>query len=297
MNFAVILFIASIVLGLPWLADKLYFAPQRRAAADAAVDRFNEQVSSGQINISDTDQQKQRQGLRTQALRQPLWLEYTAGFFPVIVVVFLLRSFLFEPFKIPSGSMLPTLFVGDLILVNKFDFGVRIPIINKKIIDIGSPKAGDVMVFRFPPDPSVDYIKRVVGVPGDLIEVGNQRVTINGKLLPLKDAGEFIDAGKIVRSSQHLETLGNIEHKLLTDLNYRAPIGSWSDASFKENCSKNAEILKCKVPAGHYFMMGDNRDNSADSRFWGFVPDENIVGRAFFIWMNFGDLGRIGSFK
>ena len=297
MNFAVILFIASVVLGLPWLADKFYFAPQRRRAANEAVARFDEQVANGQVNVQKTELQGQRDVLRAQALRQPLWLEYTAGFFPVIVVVFLLRSFLFEPFKIPSGSMLPTLFVGDLILVNKFDYGVRIPIINKKVIDLGSPKPGDVMVFRYPPDPTIDYIKRVVGVPGDVIEVGKQRVTVNGKLLDLKDAGEFIDAERLVRSSQHLETLGNIAHKVLTDLNKRPSIEPWGDVPFKDNCSKNAEVLKCKVPAGHYFMMGDNRDNSADSRFWGFVPDENIVGRAFFIWMNFGDFSRIGRFN
>ena len=223
--------------------------------------------------------------------------EYTAGLFPVIAVVFLLRSFLFEPFKIPSGSMIPTLLVGDLILVNKYTYGVRLPVINTKIIDVGDPKRGDVMVFRFPKDPSVDYIKRVVGIPGDTVTFENNRLTINGQAVALRDAGEFYDGDRLVYYRQYSETLGETEHKLLTDLEKPSFVSSAEAFPFRDQCSYGRSGLTCKVPKGHYFMMGDNRENSLDSRYWGFVPEQNIVGRAFFIWMNFGDFGRIGRFQ
>jgi signal peptidase I len=296
-NFAVILFILTIVLGIPWVADKLVFAPARRRKANSEVSQFDSRIASGELNIEAGAIETQRLHLRQQIERQPLWLEYTAGFFPVIVLVFVLRSFLYEPFRIPSGSMLPTLLVGDLILVNKFDYGVRLPVINKKIFDVGSPQRGDVMVFRYPPDPSVDYIKRVVGIPGDLVEFAEQKLQINGSPVALKDNGRFVDPEALDSHSQHLESLGKIEHKVLTDLDKRLQIQPYPGFNKRENCSFSAEKLSCKVPAGHYFVMGDNRDNSADSRFWGFVPEENIVGHAFFIWLNFGDLGRIGRFK
>ncbi len=297
MNFAVILFVLSIALGIPWLADKLVFGPSRRKAADKEVAQFDSRIASGELNIEAGQIETQRLHLRQQIERQPLWLEYTAGFFPVIVLVFLLRSFLYEPFRIPSGSMLPTLLVGDLILVNKFDYGVRLPVVNKKVIDVGSPQRGDVMVFRYPPDPGFDYIKRVVGLPGDLIEYSEQNIKINGVAASLKPEGKFVDPDRLDSHNQYLETLGKNEHKVLTDLEKRLSIQPLPEFVKRENCSFSVEILKCKVPEGHYFVMGDNRDNSADSRFWGFVPDENIVGRAFFIWLNFGDLGRIGRFK
>ena len=215
----------------------------------------------------------------------------------MILVVFVLRSFLFEPFKIPSGSMIPTLLVGDLILVNKFHYGVRLPVINKKIIANNDPQRGDVMVFRYPVDPRQDYIKRVVGVPGDEVSFTNQALTINGQKVPLTAKGEFYDEDSLRYSPQFLEKLGALEHGILVDPKRQAYYGP-DPKSFPmhENCRYTAEGVTCKVPAGHYFMMGDNRDNSQDSRYWGFVPDENIVGRAFFVWMNFGNLGRIGAF-
>ncbi len=296
-NFAALLFFGSIILGVPWLIDKIYLAPKRRQQAESAVEQFNQKIERGDIAVAPDDLERQRAQIRADIKRQPLWLEYTAGFFPVILVVFFLRSFLYEPFKIPSGSMLPTLHVDDLILVNKFNYGVRLPIVNKKIIDIGTPQRGDVMVFRYPPNPSVDYIKRVVGVPGDTIEFFEQRLTVNGQLTGFKPEGVFVESEKLQRFSQYSESLGKNEHKVLTDLNKRTQIQPQVDFIKPENCRISIEKLVCKVPEGHYFMMGDNRDNSADSRFWGFVPDENIVGRAFFIWMNFGNMGRIGSFN
>jgi signal peptidase I len=296
-NFAAILFVGSIILGVPWLIDKIYLAPQRRRQAEAAVNQFDQKIERGDIAVAPEALAHQREQIRADLTRQPLWLEYTAGFFPVILVVFFLRSFLYEPFKIPSGSMLPTLHVDDLILVNKFNYGVRLPVLNQKIINVGSPQRGDVMVFRYPLKPEQDYIKRVVGIPGDTIEFSDQRLSVNGQLTGFKPDGVFVESEKLQRYSQYSESLGKNDHKVLTDLNKRSQISPQADFIKPENCRFTVEKLSCKVPEGHYFMMGDNRDNSADSRFWGFVPEENIVGRAFFIWMNFGNMSRIGSFN
>jgi signal peptidase I len=230
-------------------------------------------------------------------LAQPWWLDWTAGLFPVIIGVFILRSFLFEPFKIPSGSMIPTLWVGDLILVNKFHYGLRLPVLNTRITEGTPPQRGDVMVFRYPPKPSLDYIKRVVGVPGDEVAYLNKRLTINGKPLPVNALPEFFDEDTMRYFPQFEETLGPQTHRLLNDPARPAFIPGADEFEFKNNCRYSVEGVVCKVPLGHYFMMGDNRDNSLDSRYWGFVPDKNIVGKAFFIWMNFGNLKRIGSFN
>jgi signal peptidase I len=217
-----------------------------------------------------------------------------------------LRSFLFEPFKIPSGSMIPTLHIGDLILVNKFHYGIRLPVINLKLTD-GTPVArGDVMVFRYPPKPSLDYIKRVVGVPGDKIAYLNKVLTINGQPISKASIPEFFDADTMRYSKQFEEALpiGSTPddmnklraHRLLNDDNVPNFVSGITDFAFKDNCTYNVEGLECTVPAGHYFMMGDNRDNSLDSRYWGFVPEKNIVGKAFFIWMNFASPSRVGAF-
>jgi signal peptidase I len=296
-NFSLLLFILTVVTLVYWLAERLHFKPQREAAA-AALERNDAarraELASKGITKVDGDVTEARERL----LMQPWWLDWTAGLFPVILVVFLLRSFLFEPFKIPSGSMVPTLLVGDLILVNKFHYGVRLPVINKKIIPNHEPQRGDVMVFRYPPDPSLDYIKRVIGLPGDEVAYLNQKLSINGQPVPVQAKGEYYDEDSLRYAPLYVEDLGSIEHRILVDP--RRPSFFGGDDKrfpFRENCRYSAEGVVCKVPQGHYFMMGDNRDNSQDSRFWGFVPDENIVGRAFFVWMNFGNLGRIGAFK
>lgn len=294
MNFALILFILVLVTFIAWLGDRLVFRPRRQAAAAQALAQFDAQPSApGQ---SDEIRSEEREGLKSRIERQPIWLEYTAGLFPVIFVVFLLRSFIAEPFKIPSESMLPTLFVGDLILVNKYTYGVRLPVVNTKVMDVGAPKRGDVMVFRYPPDPTVDYIKRVVAVPGDSIRYAEGRLTINGQPVPLSAAGEFEDRRRLVLYPKYSETLGEIPHNILTDLNKSSRIEPMGRFPHFDKCSYRGAGLECTVPPGHFFVMGDNRENSLDSRFWGFVPEENIVGKAFFIWMNFGDLGRIGRF-
>ena len=294
-NFALLLFLATVVTGIYWLAERFYFLPQRReavAALEAAdVRRRAELAKMGITQVDDNTGEA-----KTRLIMQPWWLDWTAGLFPVILVVFLLRSFLFEPFKIPSGSMIPTLLINDLILVNKFHYGVRLPVINMKVLDNHSPQHGDVMVFRYPPKPSLDYIKRVVGVPGDEVAYLNKTLTINGKPLPKTPLPDFFDEDSLRYAKQFEEINGDRKYRLLNDDDRPAFIPGADDFPFKENCRYSSEGVVCKVPEGHYFMMGDNRDNSLDSRYWGFVPEKNIVGKAFFVWMNFGNLKRIGSF-
>jgi signal peptidase I len=207
---------------------------------------------------------------------EPLLVEYARSFFPIVLIVLLLRSFLVEPFRIPSGSMMPTLLIGDFILVNKFTYGVRLPVINTKIIDIDSPKRGDVVVFRFPKDPSVDYIKRVIGLPGDKVAYYDKKLHINGQVVEQTSQGVYqgIGEGANMSGTEHkLENLptengNNIEHSILIKNGYPSVEGVYV------------------IPPGQYFVMGDNRDNSNDSRYWGTVPEANLVGKAFFIWMS-----------
>ena len=261
-DFAAVLLLAAVITGLLWLYDAKW-ARKRRTAGEA----------------------------------EPVVVDMARAFFPVIVVVFLIRSFWVEPFKIPSGSMKPTLLVGDFILVNKYTYGIRIPVINKKLVPIDDVKRGDVVVFRYPADPSVDYIKRVVGIPGDKVVYRNKRLTINGEPVPAQGAGFYTDAElNYLRLPTFIEKLGDHNHQMMivpaqppVDL---AQVRQFAD---RKNCEYNDDGFSCVVPAGRYFMMGDNRDQSSDSRYWGFVPDDHIKGRAFLVWMNFGDFKRIGN--
>ena len=261
MNFALILFQLLVVTGALWFIDLIWFKKKRR-----------------------------------QHDKNPWWVEYGASFFPVILIVFGLRSFVVEPFKIPSGSMIPTLVVGDFILVNKFTYGIRLPVINKKIISINDPQRGDVMVFRYPEDPSLDYIKRVVGLPGDTIRYQNKQLTINGQAVQRQQAPDYYHPERLYYSQQFLEKFGDMEHRILNDKDAPAFVPEVSRFPQRENCRYAKDGVECKVPAGHYFMMGDNRDNSRDSRVWGFVPEANIVGKAFFVWLNTAEPKRIGAF-
>lgn len=295
-NFALLLFIATCLTGVYWLAERFYFFPQRKKAAitleQSDTQRRAELERMG-IKKVDGDIQE----AKAQLLLQPWWLDWTAGLFPVIAAVFFLRSFLFEPFKIPSGSMIPTLWVGDLILVNKFTYGIRLPVIHTKIIEGNAPQRGDVMVFRYPPQPHMDYIKRVVGVPGDEIAYLNKRLTINGTAITTGTTPDFFDADAMRYFKQFEEQLGTHLHRVIVNTEAPSFVQGASQFTYRDHCSYSVEGITCKVPAGHYFMMGDNRDNSLDSRYWGFVPEANIVGKAFFIWMNFGNPKRIGAFN
>lgn len=295
-NFALILFVLTVATGVVWALDIFYLAPRRRQRAKYALAEFDARqakLRSEGIKVEQGD----RSRLEAELLRQPTWIEYSGSFFPVIALVFFLRSFLYEPFKIPSSSMVPTLEIGDLILVNKFTYGIRLPIINKKVVELNSPQRGDVMVFKYPKDMSLDYIKRVIGIPGDKIEYKNKRLVVNGKAVSYEALPDYLDEEHLTYSKQYRELLNGAQHRILND--DRAPSYVQNPDPFpgRENCSYNVEGFSCTVPAGHYFVMGDNRDNSLDSRYWGFVPDQNIVGKAFFIWMNLGNLGRIGGFE
>lgn len=287
MNFALILFVLVILTGVAWVLDKLVFLPRRRKAADSAIEEFDRQQSRIDKRFADENAAQTRSKLRDEKLRQPWWLEYTASFFPVILAVFVVRSFVVEPFKIPSGSMVPTLLVGDFILVNKFEYGLRLPVTNTKITQ-GSPLSrGDVVVFRYPKDESVDYIKRVIGLPGDTVAYQDKQLTINGQPVPETPLPDFFDDERQNYAKQFEETIGNKKNAILNNPAVPPFVMGAYDYPYRDNCTYNSRGVICKVPPGHYFMMGDNRDNSADSRYWGFVPDQNIVGRAFFIWMNF----------
>jgi len=276
-DFALLLVVLTGVTGVIWLLDHLFLAGGRKARAQALA----------QAEGSEAERQQRAQ----EALREPILVEYARSFFPVILIVLLFRSFLAEPFKIPSGSMMPTLLVGDFILVNKFAYGLRLPVLGTKLVSIGEPKRGDVFVFRYPNpehDPrkeGLDYIKRVIGLPGDEITYRNKTLYVNGKEVPQADVGPFVGSGNEARrmagAEIHEEMLPEVEHQILqSSMLLPGREGSW------------------RVPAGQYFAMGDNRDNSEDSRYWGFVPEQNVIGKAFVIWMNWDggiDFKRIGS--
>jgi signal peptidase I len=261
-DFAAVLLLAAVITGLIWLWDVKWARPRRMA---------------------DTP--------------EPIVVDMARAFFPVIVVVFLIRSFWVEPFKIPSGSMKPTLLVGDFILVNKYTYGIRLPVLNKKVMEVNPVRRGDVVVFRYPVDPSVDYIKRVIGTPGDKVVYRGKRLTVNGEAVAVQGSGYYTDAEvNYMRLPTFLEKLDGKSHQMMiVPTSPTVDLGQVRQFPYRENCEYNDDGFSCTVPAGHYFMMGDNRDQSADSRYWGFVPDDHIKGRAFYVWMNFGDFRRIGN--
>lgn len=255
-DFALILTVASAVTGLIWLVDKLFFEKTRRLM--------------------------QKEG---EEVIDPIVVDYARSLFPVLFFVLILRSFIAEPFKIPSGSMIPTLKIGDFILVNKYAYGIRLPVLNRKVVEVGSPERGDVVVFRYPGDPRQDYIKRVIGLPGDTIQVSDNRLSVNGQPIAYADAGDYPPAGEPITDNSGKLLREAIapghEHLVLTREDFGFPRST--DGSYT-------------VPEGSYFVMGDNRDNSEDSRVWGTVPEANLVGRAMLIWLNCSDWGCQDSF-
>ncbi len=252
-DFAAFLVLATALTGIVWLIDRLAFA---RARGDR---------------------------------KEPMLVEYARSFFPVLLIVLVVRSFIAEPFRIPSNSMMPTLLTGDFILVSKFSYGIRLPVTETKVIPVGEPRRGDVAVFRYPENPAEDYIKRVIGLPGDVVEYRDKVLSVNGERIAATPDGSYVGVGsgrEMTGAELFDEQLADVEHKILVDPRIRSrPDGEgvW------------------RVPEGHYFVMGDNRDHSLDSRFWGFVPEQNLVGRAFFIWMNWDgknggvDFSRLGT--
>lgn len=292
-DFALILFVLLVVTGTVWCLDVLWLKNQRRTSAVVAMGAIEPAVAG----LDKAEAARLRQEAYDKANRPPWWVEYCTSFFPVILVVFLLRSFLFEPFRIPSGSMLPTLQNGDLILVNKYEYGIRLPVLDRKIIEVGDPQRGDVVVFRYPVDPSIDYIKRVVGVPGDVVQYRDKVLTINGERVETVRTGDYYEPDRSSYVGRYTEVLGNVQHDILLNRQQRQEYMPISNFPLRDHCEYGGGGVRCTVPAGHYFMMGDNRDNSLDSRYWGFVPDRYIVGRAFMVWMNFSEPSRIGRVK
>lgn len=263
-DFAAVLVALTLLSGLIWLTDSLLFAGKRKAVPSRTAGAKEEKATPP----------------------VPLVVDYAKSFFPIFLLVLILRSFIAEPFRIPSASMMPTLLIGDFILVNKYDYGIRLPVIDTKIIENRTPVRGDIIVFRYPEDPSIPYIKRVVGLPGDHIAYYDKTLYINGEPMHQESLGTYRakGSGKMMDGvSLGREYLDDVQHQILVD---------------PERYSREVEGV---VPAGHYFVLGDNRDNSKDSRYWGFVPDENLIGRAFMIWMywdvrNGGiEWGRIGT--
>jgi signal peptidase I len=281
LDFSFVLVLIVAVAGLIWAADHLLFAPARARRAAAA-------------------------GLPPTRAAVPVTVDYARSFFPVAVIVLLVRSFIFEPFRIPSDSMMPTLLDGDFIIVNKYTYGLRLPVLNRKFVQIGEPQRGDVVVFRYPPDPAINYIKRLVGLPGDHVRIESDQIFINGQPLPLTLTGRY-DDGCYHNMRLSSEIIGTHHHQVLSCL---TPEGL--DAPPSASCSRRIErnyqcvepgdasvpdrgdIAEVVVPPGEYLMIGDNRDNSADGRYFGFVPEDHLVGKATRIWFNW-DVQRSGG--
>lgn len=270
-DFPLILVILVFGSGLIWLLDALFLAPGRRrilADLQGEYPQWQEEGSS---------QASKYQARAVETAREPVLVEYAKSFFPVLLVVFVLRSFLVEPFQIPSSSMVPTLEVGDYILVNKYTYGIRLPVVRTKVLALNEPQRGDVMVF-FPPHMNDTYfIKRVIGLPGDIVSYRQKRLYINGKEAPLEMLAVVPEGAS--RYGMGLETIGDATHLV------------------QEDQSRPARDFSVQVKPGHYFMMGDNRDNSSDSRIWGQVPEKDIVGKAFAVWMHWDSLFSIPSFS
>jgi signal peptidase I len=280
MSFTAVMLLFVVATGIVAGFDRWVLVPRRRARAAADADATKVQISG----VSEPN----------------VLVDYSRGFFPVILAVFVLRSFLVEPFTIPSSSMRPGLVVGDFILVNKFIYGIRVPVLNNVLIPVGKVQRGDVMVFNFPLNPKVNYIKRVIGLPGDTVEYRNKRLTINGQPVPdVKDGSyDYLEQGvATIHNDRFREQMPGGKSFDVLNIPEAPTLMSSQVVDFpgRDQCRYDDNGFVCKVPQGQYFMMGDNRDNSLDGRYWGFVDDRLVVGKAFLIWMNISQLGRVGT--
>jgi signal peptidase I len=265
-DFELILAIAFLVTGMFWVYDRIVYLPKRKVV-------LANMAPETRIAVSKEAQQR--------LAETPRLVVEVKSYFIIIAIIFGVRSFVVEPFQIPSGSMLPTLKIGDFILVNKFDYGLRLPVTNTTIIPTTEPKRGDVVVFKYPLDPSLNYIKRLVGLPGDTVSYHDKVLTVNNKQVSKELLAKLSVSLNPSKEPVQLfsENLGGVQHDIYNSYRFTPHEGEWV------------------VPEGHYFVMGDNRDNSADSRFWGFVPEENMKGRAFYVWLHWGEFFSVPSIK
>ncbi|MFT6194594.1 MAG: signal peptidase I [Cognaticolwellia sp.] len=275
--FSIFLVIVTVITGIVWLADKFYLAPQRQLKLADAQAQCGSPLSENIV---------------VKLIQPSALVDTSVQIFPVIAFVLILRSFIYEPFQIPSGSMMPTLLDGDFILVNKFNYGLRDPVVRNKFFQVGLPERGDVVVFKYPQDPHIDYIKRVIGLPGDRVIYKNKILYIKPACLPsdakcpnfeqvkqtFKNKTDYNDDGMPL--TRYTSTMADTTHDFLVN----EQILPRTQHYFQQRATQANEFY---VPKGHYFVMGDNRDSSSDGRFWGFVPEENLVGEAVAIWMSF----------
>ncbi|RKZ98124.1 MAG: signal peptidase I [Gammaproteobacteria bacterium] len=272
-DIALVLVVLTFVSGFIWILDKFLWEKDRQAKQQAEISSKGKDISAQE---------------RDALLADPVIIDYAKSLFPVFFIVLILRSFIFEPFRIPSQSMMPNLWVGDFILVNKFSYGVRLPVLNTEIIDSGKPENGDVAVFRYPVNPAINFIKRVIGIPGDHVVYRNKLLYLNGKPMLQESLGPYKGMGsgeKMNGASLKKENLQGVSHDILL-VPGKPDLSHMYFPEFYNNST-----IDLVVPEGHYFVMGDNRDESHDGRFWGLVPEANLVGKAFMIWFNW-DVGQ-----
>ena len=294
-SFEIILSLGTFLCFIGFVAEHTYFKKKRIEKAKIYKEeetKANESLKTNGVNREQIIEEKTKD-----ILKRPKYLDWTSDLFPLVFVIFIIRSFIVEPFTIPSGSMMPTLIKGDNILVSKYSYGVKLPVVWNTLIGGSDVKRGDIVVFHYPLEPRVNYIKRAIGLPGDTIEYKNKELFINGTKIVEEKMEDYTYPKEPKVTLQFNENLLGVNHRILIEPNASGTITKVLSKSASDNCEYAEEYVKCVVPKNEYFMMGDNRDGSLDSRYWGFVPEKNLVGKAFYIWSNWGDMSRFGSIK